>query len=280
MMNALTAIVIITTMSQLGCTFTKSPIKTTHKYEPKMKFIKGGYVVINKNKPANLKNNKVKVNSFWIAETETSYKQWENCFKEGGCKKDKHLPNVVYDAETRSYYSSRPVTYLSWYEANEYTQWLSKISGEKYRLPTEAEWEYAARAGKETLYPWGNRLIGIEKCKVCNYNNGSFLLPVRYSKPEDGYAPYGGLYYMYGNVTEWTCSPLPKVDKFPSGMENICLTPATYSSGYVNTKGGSYETFFNSEAHAHRPDGRLDRPLPPSLENRGYVGFRVIREIP
>ena len=218
--------------------------------------------------------------------TETSFKQWKNCFKEEGCKKAKRFPNIGTELEELLYGSTLPVVYVSWYEANEYTRWLSKISGKKYRLPTAAEWEYAARAGKKTLYPWGNRLIGIEKCKVCNYNSGGFLAPVDYNKPEYGNAPYGGLYYMYGNAAEWTCSPFPIVDnlpsdkqeyKFPTGKENICLTPATYSSGGMNTKGGSYEMHFNSEAYEDRPDGGLDFLVSPS---RRYwsIGFRVIRE--
>lgn len=277
-MKTLTAIALALAISQVGCAFAKPKVKTTNKYEPKMKFIKGAYVIININKAANLKNNRVKVKSFWIAETETSFKQWQNCFKEGGCKKAKRFPNIGTEPEELLYGSTLPVVYVSWYEANEYTRWLSKISGKKYRLPTDAEWEYAARAGKKTLYPWGNRLIGIEKCKVCNYNSGGFLAPVDYNKPEYGNAPYGGLYYMYGNAAEWTCSPLPRErNKLPSGKENICLTPATYSSGDMKTKGGSYEMHFNSEAYEHRPDGQLDGARPPA-KNFNWIGFRVIRE--
>jgi len=266
MMNALTAIVIITTMSQLGCTFTKSPIKTTHKYEPKMKFIKGGYVVINKNKPANLKNNKVKVNSFWIAETETSYKQWENCFKEGGCKKDKYLPNVVYDKKSRSHYNNHPVTYVNWYEANEYTRWLSKISGKKYRLPTEAEWLFAARAGKTTRYPWGNT-AGKNKanCQLCDSGwDGTSTAPV------GSFKPYGGLYDMYGNVMEWTCSSASAEEApYPSGNETICANP-TYTQPVI-LLGGNFETYKD------RLDHRF-KLKPSSSWGDEVAGFRVIRE--
>lgn len=258
-------------MSQVGCTLAKPPVNITHKYEPKMKYIKGGYLIINKKKPANLKNNKVKIKSFWIAKTEVTYQQWENCFKNGGCKKDKHLPYVVYDAKSRLAYQTHPVADVSWYEANEYTRWLSKISGKKYRLPTEAEWLLAARAGKKTRFPWGDKLTEIEKCTGCSMFSGSGTAPVGYLKP------YGGLYDMYGNVSEWTCSLFTDPSKSPSGNENKCLTPATYSSGYIVAKGGSHENTFDNEAYMSYPDGTLDNPRPPSKQF-GWIGFRVIRE--
>jgi formylglycine-generating enzyme required for sulfatase activity len=52
----------------------------------------------------------------------------------------------------------RPVINVSWRDANAYAEWLSAQTGEQYRLPTEAEWEYAARAGRETRYWWGNEI--------------------------------------------------------------------------------------------------------------------------
>jgi len=263
----------------MGCTFAKNPVKTTHKYEPEMQFIKGGYIVLNPKKPANLKNNWVKIKSFWMAKTETSFAQWRNCFKNGGCKKDKYLPNYD-DPVDRLSRSNYPVVNVSWYEANEYTQWLSKISGKKYRLPTEAEWLFAARAGKKRRFPWGDTLIGIEKCTFCNFSSGASSASVKY------YKPYGGLYSMYGNVGEWTCSPsngngviitYAEANKSPSGTETICLTPATYSSGEITVKGGSFEDYGTSETYADQPDGTLGAPLSPS-DHTYDVGFRVVRE--
>ena len=92
----------------------------------------------------------------------------------------------------------RPVINVWWSEAVAYTHWLSDQTGETYRLPTEAEWEYAARAGTETAYSWGDN-IGYNRahCHLC----GS-----RYA----GTAPVGsfsankwGLHDMHGNVREW-----------------------------------------------------------------------------
>ena len=106
---------------------------------------------------------------------------------------------------------------VSWEDAQEYVRWLSRETGEEYRLLSEAEWEYVARAGTQTARYWGESESG-----QCRYGNGrdatanveleyDFLTPVSCS---DGYvrtAPVGlfepnafGLYDVLGNVWEWT----------------------------------------------------------------------------
>jgi len=98
----------------------------------------------------------------------------------------------------------RPVINVSWYDAVAYAEWLSEQTGDKFRLPTEAEWEYAARAERETKYSWGDKPSALEA-------NGNEV----YDWPADGYikktAPVAsfnpndfGLNDMIGNVQEWT----------------------------------------------------------------------------
>ncbi len=98
----------------------------------------------------------------------------------------------------------RPVINVSWHDAVAYSEWLSKETGDKFRLPTEAEWEYAARAERETKYSWGEKPNAL-------YANGN----EEYDWPADGYvkqtapvASYNandfGLHDMIGNVQEWT----------------------------------------------------------------------------
>ncbi len=103
-----------------------------------------------------------------------------------------------------------PVVAVSWKDANAYTDWLSKTWGKPYRLPTEAEWEYAARnGGKKIKYPWGNE----PQDNVANFADASTPYPWAADSLNDSYkktAPAKsfpanelGLYEMSGNVWEW-----------------------------------------------------------------------------
>jgi len=93
---------------------------------------------------------------------------------------------------------NRPVISVSGHDAVAYTKWLSNQTGKSYRLPTEAEWEYAARAGTETKYWWGN-YIGKNKANY-GWNLGK-------TSPVGNYkANKFGLYDTSGNIWEWTCS--------------------------------------------------------------------------
>lgn len=109
----------------------------------------------------------------------------------------------------------QPVTNVSWYDAVAYSRWLSGKSGRTYRLPTEAEWEYAARGGNAGRNFWGNN-----PADACKYANGADLTAKSQwadwtvTSCNDGYkvaAPVGrflpnafGLYDMMGNAWEWT----------------------------------------------------------------------------
>ena len=94
---------------------------------------------------------------------------------------------------------SRPALNVSWDDAQEYVAWLSVQTGAEYRLPSEAEWEYAARAGTTTKHSWGNE-IGMNRanCNDCGSQwDGSQTAPVG-SFRANGF----GLYDMHGNVHE------------------------------------------------------------------------------
>jgi formylglycine-generating enzyme required for sulfatase activity len=106
---------------------------------------------------------------------------------------------------------SRPVVGVSWQDAMEFIEWVSEASGVRLRLPTEAEWEYAARAGSASRYSYGD-----DEALLCEYGNiadSSTAIGWRNKSCSDGYettAPVGsfkpnafGLYDMHGNVWEW-----------------------------------------------------------------------------
>ena len=137
---------------------------------------------------------RVRIKAFLLGKTEVTFAQWDACVAAGGCS---HKPSD--DGWGRG---SRPVIDVSWKDITEqFIPWLNKVTGKRYRLPTEAEWEYAARAGSETKYSWGNS-IGKNKanCDGCGSRwNDSKTAPVA-SFAANAF----GLYDMHGNVWEWT----------------------------------------------------------------------------
>jgi formylglycine-generating enzyme required for sulfatase activity len=152
---------------------------------------------------------------------------------------------------------NRPVINVSWNDATAYAAWLSDQTGKEYRLPTEAEWEYAARAGTETKYWWGN---DIDKTKA-NYNKkaNKTVSVGRYA------ANKFGLYDTSGNVSEWTCS---EYESEYYGGETVCVTKKS-SNPYRVLRGGSWNDNPRNVRTANRswssPDFR-----------GGNSGFRVV----
>jgi formylglycine-generating enzyme required for sulfatase activity len=150
---------------------------------------------------------------------------------------------------------NHPIVGISWFDANVYTEWLREQTGQEYRLPTEAEWEYAARAGTENYYWWGND-IGTNKA-----NYGGNL--GKTSPVGDYEANQFGLYDTSGNVWEWTCSEF--TNKY-NGKEKQCIAEA---SRFV-LRGGSWLNAPRSLRSANRyGDG-------PTVRNV-HFGFRLTR---
>ncbi len=98
----------------------------------------------------------------------------------------------------------RPVINVSWGDAQAYAAWLSEQTGKRYRLPTEAEWEYAARAGTETAYWWGGDVRQDGKVWANCWGCGSEWDNKQAAPVGSFRANPFGLYDMAGNVWEWT----------------------------------------------------------------------------
>jgi formylglycine-generating enzyme required for sulfatase activity len=129
---------------------------------------------------------------FAVSKYDVTFDDWEACVSVGGC------PEVGDNEWGRG---SRPVINVTWDDAQQYVRWLSKMTGRSYRLPTEAEWEYAARGGTSTAYPWGNDPgTGNANCVGCGgeWDNRQKTSPVGFFRP-NGF----GLYDMTGNVWQW-----------------------------------------------------------------------------
>ena len=137
---------------------------------------------------------RVRIKAFLLGKTEVTFAQWDACVAAGGCSRR--------PSDEGWGRGSRPVINVSWKDITEqFIPWLNKVTGKRYRLPTEAEWEYAARAGSETKYSWGNS-IGKNKanCDGCGSRwDDSKTAPVA-SFAANAF----GLYDMHGNVWEWT----------------------------------------------------------------------------
>ena len=98
---------------------------------------------------------------FAVGVYEVTFAEWDACADVGGCGN-----RIPYDEDWGR--GNRPVIYVSWEDAQSYVSWLSARTGKTYRLLSESEWEYVARAGTETAYSWGDS-IGVNRanCEGC-----------------------------------------------------------------------------------------------------------------
>ena len=158
----------------------------------------------------------------------------------------------------------RPVINVYWYDAVDYTQWLSSQTGEHYRLPSEAEWEYAARAGSTTVYSWGN-YIGHNRanCAGCGSQwDGEKTAPVG-SFEANGW----GLYDMHGNVEEWV-----------QDCDHYRYEGAP-SDGSAREDGACLKRVVRGGSWSFEPWGlrSADRDWLSTANRVNYLGFRVAR---
>jgi formylglycine-generating enzyme required for sulfatase activity len=161
---------------------------------------------------------------------------------------------------------SHPVVMVNFQDAEDYVQWLSRKTGKRYRLPSEAEWEYFARAGSTTAYPWGDS-IGVRNatCADCgsHWDNYS-TAPVGSFKPNAF-----GLYDVVGNVWQWAA------DCYHPDYQGAPLDGSAWLKGGCElrpVRGGAWNE--SSE------DSRLSTRRGVFPQARNYdIGIRVVRDI-
>ena len=160
----------------------------------------------------------------------------------------------------------QPVINVSWDDTRQYLAWLSKLTGKPYRLLSEAEWEYAARAGSSTNYPWGDDIgRGNANCRGCGSQwDGKQAAPAGSFKPNAF-----GLHDMIGNLLEW-CE-----DAWHDSYDGAPADGSVFAggdAGFRVLRGGAWVTLSPLVRAAYR-----DKSAP---FDRSYVaGFRVARAL-
>ncbi|MCG6974342.1 MAG: formylglycine-generating enzyme family protein [Desulfobacterales bacterium] len=201
---------------------------------------------------------------FYMQATEVTVKQWQSIMGKRMLTFQKNLDNM-------------PVTRVSWYDCMKFIQKLNRLGQGTYRLPTEAEWEYAARAGTSTAYSWGDTI----DCDKAMYANNSLKdnkcqryikskgLQIDQPAPGKSYAPNPwGLYDMPGNVWEW-CR-----DRYGAYKKSPVTDPTGPESGSMRIRrGGSWFKYGHYCRSANRNYGN------PATRYR-TTGFRLVREFP
>lgn len=229
----------------------------------------------------------IELSPFWMGVKEVTFAEWDLYFKDPAIPQGKTIDGVT--RATPQYIDltfgmgrdgNHPVNSMSHIAAMMYCKWLYSKTGIFFRLPTEAEWEYACRAGTETTYPFGNDPQSLKEYGFFKQGMDSEFHHVGLLKPNAW-----GLYDMLGNLTEWT------VDQYdPAYYTSInTINPMTLpGSKYPKTlKGGSFvddsKELRCANRLASRPNWtRRDPQIPKSiwwLTDAMYVGFRVVRPL-
>jgi formylglycine-generating enzyme required for sulfatase activity len=254
----------------------------------------------------------VEIDAFWIGQTVVTQAEFQ-LFMDGRAKMaerdppppkiptDKLADAVTYPSPVYTHWMAPelqrmgeggnfPAVFMSQYAARQYTKWLSKKTGRFYRLPTEAEWEYAARAGTTSAYSFGD-----DPAKLLDY---AIFLD---NSPRDGDEAYRavgsnqpnawGLYDMHGNVAQWC------IDAYdPEWYQRFAGKPAVNWRDAINwpkeehprvLRGGCYQSQASRCRSAARlrstPDfNRSDPELPQSifwLREAPWIGFRVVSPV-
>jgi formylglycine-generating enzyme required for sulfatase activity len=205
----------------------------------------------------------VTLDNFWIDQTEVTNRQYALCVEAGVCE-------VAEYPEEHEIEEDHPVVYVTWFQAASYCEWAGG------RLPTEAEWEYAARGVNRPRYPWGDDFDG----HLLNACDANCSLPKGDKDIDDGYAttaPVGsysggvswvGALDMAGNVWEYTGDWL---GEYPSEAQVNPIGPDSGSRKIV--RGGSWRVAPDHARSSLRTYGTPDT-------SSNHVGFRCVQPIP
>jgi len=198
--------------------------------------------------------------TFAIGVYETTFDDWTACLEDRGCG--------GYDPSDQAWgRGKRPVINVSWHEAVAFTDWLSEETGLQYRLATEAEWEYAARAGSSTAFPWGDGISeGRAVCSDCGTRWDKFKTANGDKLESNAF----GLHHTVGNVWEWVA------DCYDDDFEQTPVDGAAMARGHCDLRvirGGAYISDVRDVRSASRFFAETGK-------RSKRIGFRVARDLP
>lgn len=206
---------------------------------------------------------------FAVSIHEITMAEWDRCFESESCSNQ--------PGDNAWGRANRPVIMVSWTDAEQYVHWLSATTGQSYRLPSESEWEYFARAGEETDWMGGD-VAGL--CEFANVAGSETGFAWQHTQCGDdrvlGTAPVGsykanafGLYDVIGNVSEWTadCMNLSYLDAPVDGSawgRGMCSSHMTRGGSWIT---GSQQIRLPARFNLNNGD------------RNDFTGFRVVRAI-
>ena len=245
----------------------------------------------------------VRIAPFWMGKTEVTWDEYDLFFrpqlslewqvkqaeleKKGPKDPDaiSHPSEGLFEVTFGYGHDGLPALSMTHHAAMEYCRWLSKLTGKTYRLPTEAEWEWACRAGSATAYPFGDNPKNLSDYAWFAGNSNETPHKVGTKKPNAW-----GLYDMQGNVGEW-CIDLYRNDFYTTlPFDHFTLNPVNLpgSQRYPHVvRGGSWAekaTALRSASRrfSDRRWNRQDQRGPKGIwwETEGdFVGFRIVRAV-
>jgi formylglycine-generating enzyme required for sulfatase activity len=229
----------------------------------------------------------IELSDFWMGVTEVTFAEWDLYFKDNALPQSKTIDGIT--RATPQYIDltwgmgrdgKHPANSMSHTAAMMYCKWLYSKTGFFYRLPTEAEWEYACRAGSTTTYPFGNDAQRLREYGYFKGNSGGKFHHVEQLK-----ANSWGLYDMLGNLSEWTIDQYDVTYYGKVNGKNPITKPG--SNHPKTVKGGSYMDEITELRCANRiassPNWNIRDPQIPKskwwLTDAMFVGFRVVRPL-
>lgn len=201
----------------------------------------------------------------YITTAEKNASETELFYPQGSVRKQ---PGATWENPGFPQSDQHPVTFVSWDDAVAFCQWCSEVQGEVYRLPTEAEWEYAARAGSRGNWYFGGDVdLMTQTANVQMIDDNDLFY---FTSPVGSFLPNAnGLYDVYGNVFEW-CH-----DWYSESYYNVSevVAPTGPEAGESRCQRGGCYAYGSSRNRSSYRDGG------PPHQTQSVVGFRVVREI-